>query len=33
MGHKNCDIDCLGSALGIYSIATRREKKSLYSFK
>ena len=28
MGHKNCDIDCLGSALGIYSIATRREKKA-----
>ncbi len=28
MGHKNCDIDCLGSALGIYSIATRREKEA-----
>jgi c-di-AMP phosphodiesterase-like protein len=28
MGHKNCDIDCLGSALGIYSIATKRGKEA-----
>lgn len=28
MGHKNCDIDCLGAALGIYSIATKREKEA-----
>ncbi|MDQ2085118.1 DHH family phosphoesterase [Herbivorax sp. ANBcel31] len=28
MGHKNCDIDCLGAALGIYSIAKKREKQA-----
>ncbi|TYQ14999.1 UNVERIFIED_CONTAM: c-di-AMP phosphodiesterase-like protein [Acetivibrio alkalicellulosi] len=28
MGHYNCDIDCLGSALGIYSIAEKRNKEA-----
>lgn len=28
MGHDNCDIDCLGSALGIYRIAKNRNKEA-----
>lgn len=27
MGHKNSDIDCIGSAIGIYSIVTKSFKK------
>ncbi len=28
MGHRNPDIDCLGSAIGIYRLATNMEKKA-----
>jgi len=27
MGHKNCDIDCLGAAIGIYRVAKNRNKE------
>jgi len=28
MGHENCDIDCLGAALGIYRVAKNRNKEA-----
>lgn len=28
MGHDNCDIDCLGAALGIYRVAKNRNKEA-----
>ncbi|NLD50509.1 MAG: phosphoesterase [Clostridiaceae bacterium] len=28
MGHENCDVDCLGSALGIYRVARNRNKEA-----
>ncbi len=27
MGHKNCDLDCLGSAVGVFSIVDAMQKK------
>lgn len=27
MGHKNCDLDCLGSAIGVFSIVNGMQKK------
>ena len=27
MGHQNCDIDCLGAAIGIYRVAKNRNKE------